>query len=212
MPKKEFTCSGCNKKVLKHLSQLTRTDVVFCTLECRNKNYQKVLPNWRPVNYLGKVEHLCVGCSATFKVSRNSPQKRQFCSISCKAENLPRKPHTAETKSKLSLAAAKQNINYRPNFIYKNNNISIQMRSSWEVKYATWLDSNNIQWEYEPKFLLSSGYVYVPDFRLSDGSVVEIKGYFRPDARLKWEMFCKEYPLIDKQLLMKADLQELKVI
>jgi len=42
--------------------------------------------------------------------------------------------------------------------------------------------------------------------------VVEIKGYFRPDAKVKWDMFCEEYPNIKKSLLQKNELKELGII
>jgi len=86
------------------------------------------------------------------------------------------------------------------------------MRSGWEVKYAKWLDSQNIAWEYEPSFLLSDGRVYLADFKLNDETIIEIKGYFRPDAKIKWDRFCEEYPELKKQLLMKTELTKLKII
>ena len=86
------------------------------------------------------------------------------------------------------------------------------MRSGWEVKYAKWLDGQQILWEYEPSFLLSDGRIYLADFRLSDETIVEIKGYFRPDAKIKWDRFCIEYPKLKKQLLMKTELQKLQII
>ncbi len=118
------------------------------------------------------------------------------------------KKHKPETLIKLSVAAAKQNANYKPNFIYNG----IQMRSSWEARYAAWLDSKGIKWTYEVSFKLKSGKVYLADFVLENGEVVEIKGYFREDARLKWEQFCREHSELKKSLLGKEELKALGII
>jgi predicted nuclease of restriction endonuclease-like RecB superfamily len=117
------------------------------------------------------------------------------------------------TKAKLSAAAVIQNKKYKSNIIYIHKNGSeIFMKSHWEAAYARWLDLFNIAWQYEPEFKLQNGKIYLPDFLLEDGSVVEIKGYFRPDAKVKWDMFCEEYPNIKKSLLQKNQLQELGII
>lgn len=120
--------------------------------------------------------------------------------------------HSEETKAKLSRAATRQSKRYKGNFSYNGSVGEIRMRSSWEVKYAEWLDAQNITWSYEPTFELSNGKLYTPDFKLEDGTVIEIKGYFRGDAKKKWNMFVEEYPDINKQLLMKAELKELGVL
>jgi hypothetical protein len=88
----------------------------------------------------------------------------------------------------------------------------IYMKSSWEVKYANWLDQQQKEWTYEPAFTLSNNYTYLPDFQLSDGDIIEIKGYMRPDAEIKWCMFEVEYPQIKKSLLRKEDLMKLGIL
>jgi predicted nuclease of restriction endonuclease-like RecB superfamily len=86
------------------------------------------------------------------------------------------------------------------------------MKSRWEVLYAKWLDSQGKQWLYEPTFILSNGYAYLPDFQLSDGVIIEIKGYMRTDAEVKWRMFEAEYPQVIKHLLRKEDLKRLGIL
>ena len=122
------------------------------------------------------------------------------------------KKHSDETKAKLSKIASKQNKQYRSDFKYNGAHGCIDMRSSWEVSYAKWLDSKEIKWKYEPSFKLSNGKIYTPDFKLEDGTIVEIKGYFREDAKIKWQMFKDEYPELKKSLLMKSELKELGVL
>lgn len=120
--------------------------------------------------------------------------------------------HSHATKVKLSVAAAKQNSNYVSKHLYSGPSGPIYMKSSWEVRYACWLDLNSKKWLYEPKFKLSNGFVYLPDFQLSTGDIIEIKGYMRPDAQVKWDMFCKEYPNINKSLVRKSDMKLIGLI
>lgn len=213
MAKVEFNCSGCDRVVLKYLSQLTRTDVVFCSLSCRNKNYQKAIPNWHPVNYK-EYRHICLHCNQSFKTNGSAfkAQRRSYCSSRCRAKHIPRRPHSTETKIKLSVAAARQNKHYCAKHQYIGPNGPMMMKSSWEVKYAQYLDTSGQKWTYEPLFKLSNGYTFLPDFQLSTGDIIEIKGYMREDAQKKWDLFCSDYPTLNKSLLRKNDLKKLGVI
>jgi predicted nuclease of restriction endonuclease-like RecB superfamily len=97
-------------------------------------------------------------------------------------------------------------------FEYVKNDHIFNFKSSYELAYAKYLDSKGIEWEYEPVFTLSNGTNILPDFKLQDGSIVEIKGYFRPDAKVKWNMFCSEFKQIKKSLLTKDDLKRLSIL
>lgn len=122
------------------------------------------------------------------------------------------KAHSQETKAKISLKTAIQNKNYINNYLYLGPSGSYNMKSSWELKYAHYLDSLGMGWIYEPLFTLSNGYAYLPDFQLDNGDIIEIKGYMRTDAQIKWDLFCKEYPHINKTLLRKDDLKKIGII
>jgi len=93
---------------------------------------------------------------------------------------------------------------------YKN----VLMRSSWEIKYAKYLDNNNIKWEYENKqfFLKSMNCYYIPDFNINNNEYVEIKGRWYENSKEKYETFKKEYPHIKIKLLMKKELKKLGVL
>jgi hypothetical protein len=59
----------------------------------------------------------------------------------------------------------------------------IWLRSSWEYIYASWLDQQKIDWEYEDYGItISNGERYRPDFLIYENGIltkiVEIKGYF----------------------------------
>jgi hypothetical protein len=90
------------------------------------------------------------------------------------------------------------------------------MRSSWEIKYAEYLDSLNINWGYEVKnfelILSQKETTYTPDFYLSDNDTfIEIKGYWRVDAKEKFEKFVKTYPDIKIIVYTKTDLKKLGI-
>jgi len=84
------------------------------------------------------------------------------------------------------------------------------LRSSYELKYAKYLDSNNILYSYEPKaFELGDGRTYTPDFYLIKENVwVEVKGYWRDDAKEKFELFKEKYPQLTVILLTKNILKK----
>jgi hypothetical protein len=121
--------------------------------------------------------------------------------------------HSQNTKAFLS----DKNSNKPPQWkgrIFQYNGIqgSFKVRSSWELAYANWLDSNGISWEYEPKFKLSNGMTYSPDFRLKDGTIIEIKGFWTEKAKLKWSLFLSDYPDLNKKVLEQQDLSNLGVL
>jgi len=97
-------------------------------------------------------------------------------------------------------------------FEYTNNKGVFIFKSSWELAYAQYLDIQNIVWEYEPIFKLLDGRSILPDFQLSTGDIIEIKGYWWSDSKEKWDLFCSEYPEINKRVLMKTDLQQLGIL
>lgn len=122
------------------------------------------------------------------------------------------KKHSQATKAKISNKAAMQNRNYIATHIYEGIHGSIKMKSSWEVKYALYLDSKGFKWHYEPEFKLSNGYSFLPDFQLDSGDIIEIKGYMREDAKKKWDQFCADYPTLKKSLIRKDDLKKIGLI
>jgi hypothetical protein len=91
------------------------------------------------------------------------------------------------------------------------------MRSTWEVRYATYLDNNNIKWEYESHTFELGCFqhksTYTPDFYIiSQNKFVEIKGWWRDDAKEKYDCFVNSYPELTIELLLKEDLKKLNII
>ena len=70
------------------------------------------------------------------------------------------------------------------------------LKGSWELLVAKWLDSNNVKWtnktngfEYNWN---DSIHIYFPDFYLPDYDIfIEVKGYERYRDRCKWNNFPK---------------------
>jgi hypothetical protein len=88
---------------------------------------------------------------------------------------------------------------------------SIWMRSSWEVKYAKYLDKNHIKWLYESKTFDLGKTTYTPDFYLPESDTyVEIKGYLRDNAKNKLRLFYKHFKNL--KILLKKDLKYLGVL
>jgi hypothetical protein len=89
---------------------------------------------------------------------------------------------------------------------------STWMRSTYEARFAMFLISNAIEWTYEPKwFDVGEGKTYLPDFYVPNLDVyVEVKGWWRDDARQKFDAFVRLYPDIRYALVTKIELEALE--
>jgi hypothetical protein len=119
------------------------------------------------------------------------------------------------TKEKMS----KSRVNYikklgnkffiKFNYGHRTNYNGMSFRSSWEAKFAKYLDEQKIIWQYEPMLEIPYG-IYFPDFYLIDLNVyVEIKGYWRNDAKIKFNQASKIYPMM---LLEGKDLKAMGIL
>jgi len=81
---------------------------------------------------------------------------------------------------------------------YKN----IFMRSSYEIKFAYFLDCSGIKWKYEHKTFDLGNSTYTPDFYLPEfDCYIEIKGYWHPNNIKKFFKFINIYKLINIKIL-----------
>ena len=89
----------------------------------------------------------------------------------------------------------------------------ICFRSTWELKYAKYLDKKDILWKYKHKtFELSNCTTYTPDFFLVKSKKYrEIKGHMTSYACRKIKLFKKEYPNKKFKILYKEDLIKKKI-
>lgn len=89
----------------------------------------------------------------------------------------------------------------------------ICMNSTYETSFAKWCDKNNIHWLYESKTFDLGNTTYTPDFYLPEYNLyIETKGYWRDDAKFKFELFKIFYPEIQIELLMKKDLIQMEIL
>lgn len=89
----------------------------------------------------------------------------------------------------------------------------IWLKSSYEVAYAKWLDTHNILWTYEPQMFDLGETAYIPDFYLiNEHKYIEIKGYMRPKARVKIELFKEIFPHNILVVLNKTSLKKMGVL
>jgi hypothetical protein len=71
---------------------------------------------------------------------------------------------------------------------------SIWMRSSYEIAFAKWCDKNKIMWQFEPKAFDLGEMTYRPDFYLPEFNLwIEVKGWWRDDAKNKFDLFKQKY-------------------
>jgi hypothetical protein len=93
---------------------------------------------------------------------------------------------------------------------YYNN---IWMRSSYEIKFAKWLDEHFVPWKYESKTFDLGNTTYTPDFYLPEINLyIEIKGWWRDDAKKKFDLFLQKYPTNKIKVFNKEKLQSIGVL
>lgn len=91
-------------------------------------------------------------------------------------------------------------------------------QASWEPKVVDYLNTNKIEYLWQPKVfvtpVLTQGgrnSTYRPDlFLINENKWIEIKGWFRDDAKLKWDWFQSEYP--NSELWDKKKLKEMGIL
>lgn len=97
---------------------------------------------------------------------------------------------------------------------------TIKLKSSWEAKIAKYLDDKGVKWTYEktafPVSFVLEGVIkngsYCPDFFLENGEIWEVKGYWRGDAKIKFNAFLKAYPNLKVTVLEKPQLIEMGLL
>lgn len=133
-------------------------------------------------------------CSSCRTISKNTRIKmsRNHCDVSGKNNPMFGKPspHGKWTKYK-----------------------GIKFRSTYEAKYAKFLDKNKIKWKYEYKTFDLGNCTYTPDFYLlQTDEYIEVKGYWRGDARSKYLKFRRRYLKIKIKIINKNHLKKLGVL
>lgn len=191
-------CPGCSKNYETSLGKLKKKKQPLCYPCYQGSAYQKKVlrlvvsergntsgqknPNWR--GGISKKEVTCE-CGKVFISGNNGrtdePHYQKYCSHECKA--------------RFSVSKVKP-ILYRRIFF----------RSSWEVVVAEYFDRLGFTWKYEPKIFKTPFGFYTPDFWVDElGCYVEVKGFWRDDAKAKFEWFEKRNNalLLDMEALLE---------
>lgn len=188
-------------------------DRVLRLKKINRKDYKNPLIGRKAWNSGTASRFLCEMCNKEFTAEPS--KKRRFCSRICSGKWF-----------KIEYAGDKFSGNKNPNFkngdalrkAWKEGKFDnlirsidqftkgkwtwykgIHFRSTWEAEFAKELDNKNLDWEYEPKrFILSNGQRYMPDFYVkSEDKYYEVKGYWWPKSKKKFNLFLSEYPEIN---------------
>lgn len=85
------------------------------------------------------------------------------------------------------------------------------MRSTYEARFAHALDEHGIVWRYEPQWFSLGDKAYLPDFYVpSIDTYVEVKGWWRDDAREKFDAFVTRYPEIRYAIITITELKSIE--
>jgi hypothetical protein len=202
-------CIICGNKTKRHT---TKT----CSLICRD------------IAQIKNSEKECLNCKAIFKPSNKDSK---YCSLECSYTSPCRKEFSKEHKRKISNFAKTRIGKLNPMYGRKaahgkgSWHISFEskrffLRSSWELAFAKYLDSKKIKYEVENKrFPIKYTYegiekegTYCPDFYLPEkDKYYEIKGWWRDDAKSKYDAFNSQYPDIKNILITSAFLKKLNL-
>jgi len=161
-------------------------------------------PNYKTGEFMQK--HYCIGCNKEICIDTYLYGSKKCGSCSQKGT----------VKKGTSLAQQGRNNNHfgKPasngkRYWYKN----YCFRSTWETLYAKYLDRKGIEWQYESKTFNLGNITYTPDFYLPKLDIyIEVKGFWWKKQKEKFIKFKRQYSNINIKLLMKKDLQKLKVI
>lgn len=234
-----WNCNQCNIEKIKYYRYAKRNQLCLSCSNKINANINKQsksekLKLWHKNNdhpLLGKKrpEHIRKILDKT-GVFHSKETKKKLSEKSKGSNNgFYGKKHSKEIREMLSKNAkknakrGKDSIFYgkcfhgkRKYYLHRNGQ-SYLMRSTWEIKYATYLDKNNIEWEYEnktfPLILYNKKVTYTPDFFLPKENVyIEIKGWWRDDAKEKYKAFIEQYKDIKIKVYEKSELQKLGVL
>lgn len=200
--KKDIRAKKCKSCYLKWIS-ISENNPLYNKKPEENPNYK----DGRSLK-----EYYCIECENKIHKNTFLYSTKQCFSCAMKARKGKSNPN-ASKKGVLNNRYGKLPAHGKK-YWYKD----ICFRSSWEGKYAEYLDLNNITWLYEKiifKIIMNSGIdgTYTPDFYLPDtDEYIEIKGYWRGNTKEKFDCFKKQYNDKKITLLQKEELKNLQLI
>jgi len=117
--------------------------------------------------------------------------------------------------STASLARSRVSCNNVPGCPYNGKQGYIEMRSSWEMLYAVYLDCKGVDWKYESKAftlkLEDRTFSYTPDFYLpATDEYVEVKGYFSKHNKRRMKLFASQYPDVKLSMVFSSEINDIR--
>lgn len=187
-------CDVCNEQFITNLGIEARKHHKWMCQSCA------ISACWKDSHY--KESHVvslkAVNASSAAKERYSVQSKKNWCDPEIRARMMDR-DHVAVAKK--SKETRRQNLlsgktTYNVPHGKRGEVDGIWMRSTYETRFANALNASSIAWNYEPKwFELSNGKLYLPDFYIpSLDAYFEIKGWWRDDAKEKFDAFVNEYP------------------
>lgn len=200
-----YTCKICNKefddrrKYAGHVSSHSRG--IEYSLKRRNPNK----------DYSKNITHQCKFCNIAFESGQKLGHHITRCKLNPEFElidlkrklklSIAAKNRSVETLEKISKSVSKTvskkvsdgtwHFSFSKTRCHEYN--GVRLYGMWEVKYAMYLDSNNVRWIQNKKrfpYMFDKQRHYIPDFYLLDEDCyVEIKGYETEKDRAKWKAF-----------------------
>lgn len=203
----------------------------FCNKICKNSNSQRNHSRLCKLNPNRQFSYLTTNRE---EARKNIQYSNQY--VKAKALGLPLPKLSEESRQKISNAGKNRSQETRDRIARAVSNTvkrkvqegtwhtslakkmhytykGVDLHGKWELRYAQWMDKNNIKWERCKQIF---NYIfngeqrrYTPDFYLIESNVyIEIKGYKTAKDEAKWSQFPKERKL---KILMKEDLQQLGI-
>lgn len=237
-------CQICKKESIKTFGSIYKFKQYKC-LECSNKinantnieiKNKKIKDNWKKNGHsrLGKQHSDSTKKIISDKCKNHKLTKEQINKhkdyFKKNGGTFLGKKHSKQSRDKMSVIHKKiarrgKDCNFYGKTYYSKKvkftdklGRVFNLKSSWEVKVAKYLDEQNLVWDYEKKFFpviytydneIKNG-TYIPDFFVND-EIWEVKGYWRKDAKVKYEAFLQQYPNVKIKLLQKEQLLELGI-
>jgi len=204
-------CSQCNKEIYRSPYRVRDLKNHFCSLSCFKAHRSLNNPATR-LDVRFKMSN-----SAKKRGRQSNQDGRIFKNYFCKICGNSIGFHAALYGQGFCKKCANKgirNCNFGKAILLKNciyNNR--YFKSTWEANFAKWCDGSGVKWRYEPKAFNLGESTYRPDFYLPEFDCwIEIKGYWRKDAKEKVNKFISLNPNINFKLFEKQDLLEYGVI
>jgi hypothetical protein len=190
------SCGCLNKEKLRTTRAVDYTGQVFGKLTAIERI---MLPN-KGVKY----RCLCL-CGKETLATTGSLQSGNIKSCGCfNIEEIIKRNHDPELILKRMKSASDSSIK-----IHWKDNSELICKGGWEPRIIDYLNSNKVNYKWQVPFKLLDTRTYIVDFFDEDRNIyVEIKGWWRDDAKEKYDLFKSTYPNLICEVWGKKELQE----